>query len=249
MPDQELLMKLDCLQEAYIATATSDPGDISRFTDVRGELLGRSDVKALLPDFVSRFRTLEQFWSFIRRKYSHYGERREYIWTEFARSVQYAEGRSGAPSDGLVSQGLETLEASHIHHIWEKALDRRNTDPEGAITAARTLLESVCKLILDEGGIAYESDATLPKLYSLVASSLNLAPSMHTEKVFKQILGGCHSVVDGLGSVRNRLSDAHGQGKAPVLPAPRHAELVVNLAGAVAVFLAATWTYAKDKAS
>ncbi len=65
--------------------------------------------------------------------------------------------------------------------------------------------------------------------------------SQHTERVFKQILGGCQAVIEGLGSLRNRLSDAHGKGKAGVKPAPCHAELAVNLAGAMATFLIATW--------
>jgi hypothetical protein len=29
--------------------------------------------------------------------------------------------------------------------------------------------------------------------------------------------------------LRNRLGDAHGQGKRPVKPLPRHAELTVNM--------------------
>src|ERR1035437_2732880 len=55
------------------------------------------------------------------------------------------------------------------------------------------------------------------------------------------ILGGAHSVVDGLANLRNRLGDAHGQGKRPVKPAPRHAELAVNMAGSVASYLLATF--------
>jgi hypothetical protein len=65
--------------------------------------------------------------------------------------------------------------------------------------------------------------------------------------VFKQILGGCSAVVEGLGALRNRLSDAHGTGKSAVKPAARHAELAVNLAGALAVYLLATKA-ARDEA-
>ena len=110
----------------------------------------------------------------------------------------------------------------------------------GAITAARTLLEAVCKHILDENGAAYKDTEDLPKLYGLAAVQLNLSPSQHTEQVFRQILGSCQSVVEGLGTLRNRLSDAHGKGKAAVRPAPRHAELAVNLAGSMATFLIQT---------
>ncbi|WP_208453436.1 abortive infection family protein, partial [Burkholderia gladioli] len=114
------------------------------------------------------------------------------------------------------------------------------SDPEGAITSARTLLESVCKHILDELFVGYGEAPDLNKLYGLTAKALNLSPSQHTEPVFKQILGGCTSVVEGLGAVRNRLSDSHGKGKVAAKPAARHAELAVNLSGSVALFLLAT---------
>lgn len=128
-----------------------------------------------------------------------------------------------------------------MHQIWLKALERRETEPEGAITLARTLLETVCKHILDEHGQIYKADSDLPGLYKMTAKTLNIAPSQHAETIFQQILGGCTAVVEGLGAMRNRLSDAHGQGKKPVKPAPRHAELAVNLAGAMATFLVATY--------
>ncbi|MGE6473339.1 abortive infection family protein [Serratia proteamaculans] len=78
------------------------------------------------------------------------------------------------------------------------------------------------------------------KLYRQTAELLNLAPSQHTKKVFKQILGDCTSVVEGLEVLRNRLSDSHGTGKAGVKPAPRHAELAVNLAGSLVLHLLST---------
>ncbi len=124
---------------------------------------------------------------------------------------------------------------------WRTALEMRESDPAGAITTARTLVEIVCKHILDEQKVSYSDTDDLPTLYRLTAESLKLSPSQHTEKIFRQILGGCQSVVEGLGAIRNRLSDAHGTGASGVRPAPRHAELAVNLAGTMATFLLATW--------
>lgn len=144
------------------------------------------------------------------------------------------------PAASQITGALSALNAAHIHEIWQKALERKTADPEGAITSARTLLESVCKSILDGRAAAYDDASDLPKLYNLTARELNLAPSQHTEEVFRQILGGCFAVVNGLGTVRNRLSDAHGKGQTPVRPSVRHAELAINLAGAVALFLVAT---------
>jgi len=106
---------------------------------------------------------------------------------------------------------------------------------------ARTLLESVCKHVLEESGAVVVDSPDISKLYQQTAKMLNLGPSQHIEQVFKQILGGCIAVVEGLGALRNRLSDAHETGRSGVRPAPRHAELAVNLAGALAVFLLATW--------
>ncbi|MFL5036252.1 MAG: abortive infection family protein [Microvirga sp.] len=42
--------------------------------------------------------------------------------------------------------------------------------------------------------------------------------------------------VNYLGTIRNRPGDSHGQGGRPVRPRPRHAQLVVNLAGAMSTF-------------
>ncbi|MBX2801827.1 MAG: abortive infection family protein [Myxococcales bacterium] len=187
-------------------------------------------------------RSLDQFWSFIKGKSDRYAGRREFIWAGFRPLLEQLERGGAHPSDASVGGALEVLDSAYVQEVWSKALERRQTDPEGAITAARTLLEAICKQILDRCDVEYTDREDLPKLYRLVAKELNLAPSQHTEETFRKILGGCTAVVGELGSLRNRLSDAHGRGgPAPVRPAPRHAELAVNLAGSMAQFLVATW--------
>jgi hypothetical protein len=64
---------------------------------------------------------------------------------------------------------------------------------------------------------------------------------------FKRILGSCQSIVETLGTLRNRLGDAHSAGPKKNKPLPRHAELAVNLAGTMATFLVDTWQ-ARQKA-
>lgn len=75
----------------------------------------------------------------------------------------------------------------------------------------------------------------------MAAEVTNLAPSQHQEEVFRAILGNCQSIVNNLIAIRNRVGDAHGQGRRRVRPKPRHAELAVNLAGTMAAFLVETW--------
>lgn len=166
---------------------------------------------------------------------------KKHLHDDFQGIIERLEAPLSSPADSIISTILEHYDAEHVQTAWHRALERRIEDPEAAITAARTLLESVCKHILDDLGEVYADNHDLPKLYKLTAERLNLAPSQHTEQIFKQILGGCQTVVEGLGAVRNRLSDAHGKGRRPVKPAPRHAALAVNLAGAMSVFLVETW--------
>lgn len=146
-----------------------------------------------------------------------------------------------SPGEGSANDVLESFGEEIITHLWNKALTRRAVDPEGAITASRSLLESTCKHILDQASISYESVHDLGKLYRLTAGRLRLSANQHDEEVFKQILSGCANAVIGLGSMRNRFSDAHGQGPKAVRPARRHAELAVNLSGALAAFLIQTF--------
>jgi hypothetical protein len=150
------------------------------------------------------------------------------------------------PADEIISKVLISFDESGVHDAWQKALDRRSTDPEGAITAAKTLLETVCKHIIDEAGGSYGDSDDLPKLYNNAAEQLNLAPSQHSETVFRAILGNCQSVVGNLAGLRNKLGDSHGQDKRHVKPQARHAELAVNLAGSMAMFLVSTWSSRVD---
>jgi Abortive infection C-terminus len=105
-----------------------------------------------------------------------------------------------------------------------------NKDPEVVITMARTLVKSVCKHILDEAGILPRDKDDLPKLYRQTAKQLNMDSEQHQEEIFKQILGVCQTVIQILGILYNKLSDAHGKGKKFVKPSTRHAALAVNLA-------------------
>jgi len=145
-----------------------------------------------------------------------------------------------SPTDHLITGATVRLNADSVRDAWDKAVSRRDTDPDGAITMARTLLESTLKTVLEDRGIAYKDSDDLPALYKAASKELALAPGAYSEESFKQILGGCNSVVLGLGSLRNKAGDAHGSGRKSYRPAARHATLAVNLAGSMALFLIET---------
>jgi len=153
------------------------------------------------------------------------------------------EGQTPVTSDPFTTT---TLNWSSVKRDWTKAAERIPSDPAGAITTARTLLESVCMHILDERSIIYEKDGDLQRLYRTTARALTLSPEQQQEDIFRQVLGGCLSIIIGLAGMRNTFSDAHGASLADAEAQIRHARLAVNTAGTVALFLIETHL-AKDR--
>lgn len=143
---------------------------------------------------------------------------------------------------------LAKLDWKAVDRIWSETLNLVATNPDGAIRAARTALESVCKHICEERDHEYPEGGDLSRLYKAAARSLELAPDQHSEQIIKQILSGAATVVDGLAGLRNALSDAHGRGRADIRPSPRHARLAVNMAFGLSTFLIDTHTETRDAA-
>lgn len=223
------------------ATGSGEPRDDFVYRELRREFMRDATLKPLLPDFVRSCRDLGHFWPFIKEVSPQWAPRRRHIRDAMTPLFDLVEGTNKAPIDDMATDVLQSFDAEGILSVWQKALARRHADAEGALTTARTLLETVCKRVLDEAGETYSDKDDLPALHRKVATLLNIAPSQHTEPIFKQILGGATAVVEGLGALRNKIGDAHGQGKKPIRPSSRHAQLAVNLSGAMATFIVETW--------
>ena len=239
----ELIEKVESFQNMLVSFATGGQIDHEEYRQLRAELLADPLVSEMIPRFIRTCRDTAQFWQFIKREFAHYQERRVFLWDSFGPIIDTLETRNRAntPSDPTITEGLEVINSSTVRDTWHTALSRRFVDPDGAITAARSLLETVCKHILDESGIHYEQNATLPELYRLTSESLNLGPSQYSDHILKRTLGGIVTTVQGIGSLRNILGDAHGRGSSSETPEMRHAELAVTLSGAICTFLISCW--------
>lgn len=240
IPDT-LVEQVKMMEGILIARATGGSPDGHIYEALRRDFVENRAIRDLLPAFVRTYRNLDAFWPYIKNEAGTYAERRQILSEAFTPLIDHLEGRYIAPGDTSASDALRTFDAEGVHVVWAKALERRDSDPEGAITVARTLLETVTKRILDETNTPYDDRDDLPKLYKAAAEKLNLAPNQHSQDAIKQILGGAATMVNGIGTLRNKLSDAHGRGGRPVKPSPRHASLTVNTAGAVATFLVETF--------
>ena len=119
-------------------------------------------------------------------------------------------------------------------------------DYDGAITNARSLLEAVLSALernYDPKPPDY--DGNLVKLYRRVQRHLNLTPGQEgLAHCLRQILSGLTSVVHGLSTLRNRMSDSH---VVTYRAEKHHARLAVNCARTMAQFLFDTSEYQQER--
>jgi len=231
--DNDILLKATNLENFLISVGRGLKDDV-RFAQLLKPLLALPDVKKFLPEIVIANQRIAAYWPAIQ-KMGGYKERDAFIHQAFRSLIEHLQ------RDQTVMVNSVVITDHHINEQWQKALGRVTRDPEGAITLARSLLESVCKHILEGLGQPYDDNGDVIRLYKAVARGLNLSPDQHTATNFKQILTGASAIVDGLAGLRNSLGDAHGKTHSSGRPATRHAQLAVNMSGAMSHFLLQTF--------
>jgi hypothetical protein len=214
----------------------SDPSP-SEYATYRHTLMNAPGLSKLVPQCVTVNRSLREFWVFIKPLFGKYAERELYLKEQFDPLLGVLEKADASPSEEETSATIAGWDVAHVVEIWEKARTRRDKDPDGAVTAARTLIETTIKHILDECGASYSPKADLPELYKLVAENLDLDAGKAVSGELRKVLGACSNVVSGIGALRSMIGDAHGKRKGEALAESRHARLAIDLAGPMAVFL------------
>lgn len=144
---------------------------------------------------------------------------------------------------------IETLSEEQIEDHIQKCIYKISTqDYSGAITNARSLLEAVCvkiELDLSENPTG-NNEGDLIKLFNKVRILLNLDPSNKTlNQSLQEVLTGLIKIVNGLASMRNQISDAHGGARFKA--DKHHAKLAVNSAKTVINFLLDSIDYQTKK--
>lgn len=145
-----------------------------------------------------------------------------------------------APALQDVRTIAERLDWRWVLREWERAREQVRRDPAGAITAARSMLESVCKHVLGALDPTFDEKSHLPSMYRRVLEVLGKAPT-GAEKAVRQIVSGCMSIVQGTAELRNELGDAHGRGPGKPDAMPRLAYLAVNAASTAALYVLQTF--------
>lgn len=140
----------------------------------------------------------------------------------------------------------EVIDFDTVSRDLERAVASSQTDPEDAVTAACSTVESVCRSILIELGLPLPAKKDVQGLYNAVKQPLGLSPDRSDLEPLiagdvRQILSGLATVIGGIGALRTHGGDAHGREKGYARIDARIARLSIHAASTVALFLIETW--------
>lgn len=124
---------------------------------------------------------------------------------------------------------------------WRTAEGEILTDPASAITRACSLVETVCKHLLEKLGRSLPADKSIYPLFKTTAKELGLDPAEQANPELKGLCGGLATVVQQIGALRTKFSTAHGNSPDDKPLTFSHARLTVNAAGVIAAFLMEQW--------
>lgn len=85
-----------------------------------------------------------------------------------------AEHLEDNPDAEQLHDRLRVFRSEHVSSTWAKALGRVDDDPSGAVTAARSLLESICKQILHDRGIVHSPAEDFGALWKKMTQAIDL---------------------------------------------------------------------------
>ncbi len=152
----------------------------------------------------------------------------------------------GIPTPGLVKSLVEILSAQYVTQQITRMEAAIESDPELAIGTAKEFVETICKTILRECGVAVSSNVDLPQLVKQVRDQLDLLPEDIPEKAkgaktIKRVLSNLGTMAQGLAELRGLYGSGHGKHAKVRGLQPRHARLAVGAAATLAVFLFETY--------
>lgn len=149
-------------------------------------------------------------------------------------------GSLGAPSRTL-EEFIRECDIASIDLEFNRALSNVESNPRDAVSAASNILESLCKVYIDDEGLEKPAKQDLKPIWSIVRKHLGFDPSLIEDQDLLTILSGLISVVEGIGTLRTHASSAHGAGRKSYKLEARHARLAIHAAHTVALFVLESW--------
>ena len=160
--------------------------------------------------------------------------------------VAQIEAEFSPPVLGSLSGAAGILNFDTVSRDLERALGSANDDPEDAVTAACSTIESVCRSILIELSLGLPEKKDIKGLFAAVRKPLGLS-SDHADfdpliaDDVRKILNGLATIVEGIGALRTHGGDAHGRERGYARLDRRIASLAIHAASTIELFLIETW--------
>ena len=160
--------------------------------------------------------------------------------------IRLVVAEHSTPVIATLSGVAEIISFDTVKLDLERALASIDSDPEDAITAACSTVESICRSILIELEQPLPARKDVPGLFNAVKQPLALSPDRsdldnEIAADVRTTLGGLATVIRGIGALRTHAGDAHGREKGYAHVDARIARLSVHAASTVALFLIETW--------
>lgn len=145
-------------------------------------------------------------------------------------------------SDGITPVGiyLSKITLNGVKESWWIATSRLPHSSSAAVTAARTMLESTCKTILDDepNGEPDTSHGNLNKLLKNTRKKLKLEAEKANSDSLNGLIAGMSQIASALASISNSAGDRHGSEDGVRLEDSTVASVAVHASGIVCCILA-----------
>lgn len=147
---------------------------------------------------------------------------------------------------GISTQRIKAVAASlNSSNLYDdiRRLDRiGDTEPGEAIAVAKEIVESCCKLILDDRCVSYSEKADIPELLKLLRKEIQIMPQGIDENAraaneIRDVLTSLGKIAHSLGPIRNAYGKGHGRGRNFKGLEPRHARLAIGAASTFVDFV------------
>lgn len=135
-----------------------------------------------------------------------------------------------------------TLNSDTLYEDLRRLERIGDSEPGEAIALAKEIVESCCKLILDDRKVVYSQKAEIPDLLKLLRKEIKIMPDGIDENAkganeIRGILTSLGNIAHSLAPLRNAYGKGHGRGRDFKGLQPRHARLAIGAASTFVDFV------------
>lgn len=135
-----------------------------------------------------------------------------------------------------------TLNSDTLYEDLRRLERIGDSEPGEAIGLAKEIVESCCKLILDDRKVMYSERAEIPDLLKLLRKEIKIMPDGIDDNVkganeIRGILTSLGNIAHSLAPLRNAYGKGHGRGRDFRGLQPRHARLAIGAASTFVDFV------------